>query len=137
MITELLVVAKYFGKIITKFVLLADKYVSAQSNEWPSMAFTNIGIFPNYGFLTAFAKPKPYLSSIFQSFSNLTWLLSFMTLMALSLAFASTVAIYSHCAPNLFVPGYDLADMILFKTWLAITEYVSMNWFSKKALSGY
>ena len=55
-----------------------------------------------------------------------------MSLVALSLAFIATVSVYSHCAPYLFVPGFDLPDIILFKTWLAITESVNMNWFTKK-----
>ncbi len=103
-----------------------------QNLEWSSFSYLHIGVFQNKGFLSAFAKPKPALSSIFQSFSKLTWLLTFMSLTALSLAFVATVSVYSHCAPDLFVPGYDLPDMILLKTWFAITESVDMNWFSKK-----
>lgn len=76
------------------------------------------------------------MSSIFQSYSNLTWLLIVMCLLCFTFGFLITNHVYCFCAPQLNAYNLDYLDMTVFKTWFAITEDPNLNFFNKRAKAG-
>ena len=106
-------------------------------NEWPSMTITYYVTSEPLGFLTAYPKPKSYLSSIFKVYSKLSWFLFAIVLVCISTGFLMTYAVYRINSPQLIRPDFNHFDAVFFKTWLGFTESPTLDLFSNVALTGY
>lgn len=117
--------------------LMTDCFLKTleNSNTWPELTIGNLLPLTELGFLQSYPLPKPYAASIFMSFSRLSWMLIVLYLFCITFVLALAHLIYLKVAPQM-IASVDFVNIVMFKTWLGMTQAPMLNLFTKKSISG-
>ncbi len=104
-------------------------------DEWPHATVKEHLRGSHIGLIVAHPRPGPYLSNVWQSFSNVTWFLIILCLLA-NISLKALIYIYYQ---NIFEVGGKLLFQksqsmfinVIFNTVLSFTESIDINWFER------